>query len=249
MTLWGCLSYMTHGNQKYDYPVEKECVICRKPFECHDRYQAKRNKTCGDQSCTNALRAWSRRLSATHPSQHDGKVEVECPNCGTTDWIFKSRAEIKDRHFCDQECYNEWRSNDPDWNAHMAEIASKGELSETEAAKLSERMTGENNPAWKGGVTEKKRKGNYKREILVRCPDELSEMARANGYVPEHRLKVAKELGRPLTSEECVHHIDHDNHNNDLDNLELWPNNRIHKLAEGDREAYLSERLWPDPPE
>lgn len=46
-------------------------------------------------------------------------------------------------------------------------------------------------------------------------------MASSSGYIPEHRLKVAEFLGRPLTPQETVHHKDGDRENNSLDNLQL----------------------------
>ena len=48
----------------------------------------------------------------------------------------------------------------------------------------------------------------------------------------EHRLVMARWVGRPLTRTECVHHVDHNPLNNDRPNLELWPDNRSHKMAE-----------------
>lgn len=62
-------------------------------------------------------------------------------------------------------------------------------------------------------------------------------MARTDGYVMEHRLVMAQWIGRALTRTECVHHIDHNTRNNARSNLELWPDNRSHKLAEHGRIA------------
>jgi len=62
-------------------------------------------------------------------------------------------------------------------------------------------------------------------------------MARADGYVMEHRLVMAKRIGRPLLRVEVVHHGDHKPLNNDPSNLELWPDNRSHKMAEHGRIA------------
>jgi hypothetical protein len=97
------------------------------------------------------------------------------------------------------------------------------------------------NPAWKGGVTYKRDKGNYIGPKYVRCPAEFLAMARKDGYVMEHRLVVAMALGRCLTRAEAVHHVDHDTQNNDPSNLMLFASNRDHKLFEG---AGSPSPLW-----
>ena len=47
--------------------------------------------------------------------------------------------------------------------------------------------------------------------------------------VLEHRLVMAETLGRDLTDEEVVHHIDEDKLNNAIENLQLFPNNSAHR--------------------
>jgi len=96
---------------------------------------------------------------------------------------------------------------------------------------------GATNPAWKGGVTYKRPKGNYLGPRYVKCPAKWSMMARADGYVAEHRLVMAEWIGRPLTRTECVNHIDHDPRNNPRMNLELYPTNGDHKRGEVGRFA------------
>jgi len=96
-------------------------------------------------------------------------------------------------------------------------------------------MSGANNPAWKGGVTYWRKKGNYPAIKYVRAPEWARPMARKDGYIMEHRLLMATRIGRLLTRTEVVHHIDHDPLNNDPANLELWPSNGSHKAAEHGR--------------
>ncbi len=95
------------------------------------------------------------------------------------------------------------------------------------------RMKGERNPAWRGGVSWRRAKGNYVGGKYVRCPTEFLQMARKDGYVAEHRLVMAKSLQRLLLPKEVVHHIDHNPRNNALENLMLFASNSEHKRFEG----------------
>ena len=93
-------------------------------------------------------------------------------------------------------------------------------------------MRGAANPAWKGGITYKRPKGNYIGPRYVRCPAEFRSMGRSDGYVMEHRLVMAQWIGRPLLRSEVVNHINHDPRDNRRENLELYPSNGDHKRGE-----------------
>lgn len=76
---------------------------------------------------------------------------------------------------------------------------------------------GEENPYWKGGKISHK---GY-REVRLPPNSPFHPMVKQNGYVAEHRLIMAKKLGRCLNPSEGVHHIDGNKLNNNEMNLEL----------------------------
>lgn len=57
--------------------------------------------------------------------------------------------------------------------------------------------------------------------MWVADDDPLTDMRDSRGYVLEHRLVLARKLGRPLLRTETVHHIDGDRSNNAPENLQL----------------------------
>lgn len=77
---------------------------------------------------------------------------------------------------------------------------------------------GERHGSWKGGRVIAD--GGY---VLVKVDsdDQYAAMRNRQGYVLEHRLVVAKALGRPLRRDEHVHHINGIKDDNRLDNLQL----------------------------
>lgn len=91
------------------------------------------------------------------------------------------------------------------------------------------------NGAWKGGITLKRPKGNYKGVRYVKAPGWALPMARTDRYIMEHRLVMARMCGFLLTRTEVVNHKDHNPANNDPANLELWPTNADHKRGEAGR--------------
>lgn len=145
----------------------------------------------------------------------------------------KTRTPIAKLKTCSIPCREKWRLQNG-LAERLRVIARLGKSGWTEESRLKyrEKMCGSKNPAWKGGATYKRSKGNYVGPKYVRCPEAFKAMARKDGYVMEHRLVMAMHLGRNLDRIEVVHHKDHDTRNNAITNLELFPNNRAHKLAE-----------------
>lgn len=80
---------------------------------------------------------------------------------------------------------------------------------------------GVNNPHWKGG--------RYIKEgyVMVRLEpeDPFYLMQGSDGYTREHRLVMAKHLGRLLHTWEVVHHINGIKDDNRLENLQLFNDN------------------------
>ena len=80
------------------------------------------------------------------------------------------------------------------------------------------KLRGMESPAWRGG---KHVKDGYVM-MFIDDDDTLRCMAGSNGYALEHRIVMARAIGRPLRTDETVHHKNSkDTTNNALDNLQL----------------------------
>ena len=215
----------SHGNRKYVFPFWKTCAACSRPFVCLNRCQVARNRTCGEVECKRAVR---KPAVKKHASERVGMLQIECAVCGEEIWRPRSHVLRVERPTCSRRCNGTLRG--AEWAKH-GHKGSSGVTPEGRASAIA-KMTGASNPAWKGGVTVFKKHGNYAGVRYVRCPSEFLAMARRDGYVMEHRLVVARALGRCLLRRETVHHEDHNPKNNDIANLSLFRTNREHKLYE-----------------
>ena len=96
------------------------------------------------------------------------------------------------------------------------------------ASKSNVHQMHKDSPRWKGGVFQ----GEVGYVWVTLKPDELffTPMVSKSRYIIEHRLVMAKSLGRCLQSWELVHHKNGVKNDNRLENLELTTNG-AHTLA------------------
>jgi hypothetical protein len=217
-----------HFNCKKVYPFWKVCQNCKKPFTTNNPTQATRNVTCS-KLCKNSMIGNSRRGKTIPLKMRQGRFIV-CAVCSRSVWKPAAWLRKVKTPTCSRTCNGRMRGEE--WKKH----AHKGRRNWSPQSEIDAkiRMTGSRNPAWKGGLTYRNRKGLYALQPIkyVRCPIPYMSMSRRDGYVMEHRLVVALALKRPLLRVEVVHHIDHDATNNSVTNLMLFRTNGEHKAFE-----------------
>lgn len=151
----------------------------------------------------------SRQCAGKHLSKTKRKYEI-CPICGKE--FVKARGS---KMYCSSECYNIARQKKTELiclacgkhfervNCHIGEhnFCSKECVNKWNR----ENRKGENANGWKGGI-------HYQDGYIFKKEKD-------GGYRGEHRILMEEKLGRRLTEQEVVHHIDGNKTNNSLDNL------------------------------
>lgn len=103
------------------------------------------------------------------------------------------------------------------------------------ANRYKKTFVGEQNSQWKGGFYIER---NGYKHVILRKDDPYYPMANGIGYVAEHRLVMAKHLGRCLSKKEIVHHKHtkypsgsiEDKQDNRIENLELISTQETHHI-------------------
>lgn len=82
----------------------------------------------------------------------------------------------------------------------------------------------------------------YGKYWAVRRPEH--HLATSDGYVYIHQLQAEKKLGRPLQQGECVHHINENKYDNDINNLMVFHSVSDHTAFHHGDDIYEMNNIW-----
>jgi hypothetical protein len=183
--------------------IERKCLVCQKPFQVP--YPSSRKRRCSAKC--RAVKLKTRADKGVRKSQW---IALSCAHCEKTfevpPWKAE-RAKVR-RIFCSDVCYV----------AHRDEGRVMGET----------RLPVGRRPS---GTTRFVDAQGYVQIYVPLEERPLGCETRSN--LPEHRIVMAKQIGRHLLPSETVHHKNGNKQDNQPKNLELWSR----KHAPGQRVA------------
>ncbi len=181
--------------------IERVCQSCGKTYQT---FPSIRKKYCS-QSCAGAAKM--------------NNFLMSCLQCNKPITRTPSQLKRSPKQFCSKTCATIHRNLSDQNPAYKRDVSGdKNPMFGKGFVGIDNPMfgkTGENCPRWNGGV--KVRKDGY---VMRYCQSHPSKNNK-KGYVLEHRLVVERYLGRFLTDEEVVHHINQNPSDNRIENLQV----------------------------
>lgn len=175
-------------------------------------------------------------------SKKTGKI-IKCDNCGKEHYKPGAKIKRSNNLFCSKKCFDVYRLNrvvvvcqncGKKINRVPSHANRGGKYIVCGRECLSKLWEGKNHSGFfKVGnrldkcINFKDGKQECNGYIAVLRPDHPH--CNSRGYVYEHRLVMESSVGRYLTKEEVVHHIDFNKQNNNINNLMLFKNDKEHR--------------------
>ena len=152
------------------------------------------------------------------------KAQLTCERCGKAYERYTSQAATS--RFCSRDCLQRWLDANVR-TKHKAPWLTKLNQEPGRNAYIS-------------------RSTAAKRSRIARAKKEPRKYKKLRGR-HEHRIVAERVIGRSLSSDELIHHVDEDQRNNDPANLDIGITRRMHqrihaKLRKGVRPKVLSIR-------
>lgn len=210
--------------------IERTCEYCKQVYRT---YPSIRLRFCSHR-CASAFK-------------RKGEI-AQCVQCGKDFWRYPSK---NNQVYCSRSCATTAR------NLTAANPSYHRDISGEKNPMYGKGLKGAANPMfgkrkefapqWKGG--RKVRKDGY---VLVVAPDDHPYPADSHPpsglkYVLEHRHVMEQHLGRFLSPQEVVHHLDSNPSNNALDNLALLPDQSTHAALHMEERWAKEHRATQDP--
>lgn len=108
------------------------------------------------------------------------------------------------------------------WENHTHPYkGKKGKLCPHYGKRLSEEAKEKRKPLWERLASSKRLGRKCTSGGYIHIYEPSHPLGYKGGYVAEHRLVMEKHLGRPLTNDEIVHHINGNKSDNRIENLSL----------------------------